>query len=302
MIRKLLLPAMILIVSVCQGQQDPLYAQYLLNPVILNPAYAGFTYSLSMNAGYRKQWAGFDGSPATFYASAHSSFVNNRVGLGLIVQQDRIGSQKTNSIQGLYSYHLQLSGDRRISFGLQGGILAYTQDYSELTIDRNDPGFLQNVNVLNPTAGAGIIYSSAKLYAGLSVPRLFKNTVRIDNETLTYYNQHAYLMLAYNSTLSYNMKLKPFLMARAAPGSSFSVDAGVVLSANNAYSAGLFTRNLHTYGLIASVDLGNHLRFGYVFEIPVNVTSFSTGTTHELTLSMRLKWLRFHDPDRIFDF
>jgi len=53
------------------SQQDPLYSQYMLNPLVINPAYAGLNNNLNIMAGYRTQWTGFDGHPQTVNATAH---------------------------------------------------------------------------------------------------------------------------------------------------------------------------------------------------------------------------------------
>lgn len=51
--KALRIAALLLLVSTHTGfcQQDPLYAQYINNPFVLNPAYAGFTNDLNVNAG-----------------------------------------------------------------------------------------------------------------------------------------------------------------------------------------------------------------------------------------------------------
>ncbi|MBX2956974.1 MAG: type IX secretion system membrane protein PorP/SprF [Cyclobacteriaceae bacterium] len=53
------------------GQQDPLYAQYLNNPFVLNPAYAGQSTVLSASLQYRTQWAQFEGNPVTATLTGH---------------------------------------------------------------------------------------------------------------------------------------------------------------------------------------------------------------------------------------
>src|SRR5215207_7129877 len=87
-----------------KGQIDPLYAQYLNNPLSINPAYTGFTKDLNASLTYRKQWAGFDGSPETINVSVHSSLLDNRMGLGLMVIQDKIGVNKNTEVQATYAY------------------------------------------------------------------------------------------------------------------------------------------------------------------------------------------------------
>jgi hypothetical protein len=59
---KFLLGSILLIIGLqAQAQVDPLYAQYLTNPMTINPAYTGLKNNLNMSVAYRKQWAGFDG-------------------------------------------------------------------------------------------------------------------------------------------------------------------------------------------------------------------------------------------------
>ena len=97
--RKLLLSA--LIFGICyasEAQIDPLYAQYLSNPLLINPAYSGLNNNLNIGVTYRKQWAGFDGSPATYNVNGHTSLLDNRMGVGLIVVRDNIGINSNTEV------------------------------------------------------------------------------------------------------------------------------------------------------------------------------------------------------------
>jgi type IX secretion system PorP/SprF family membrane protein len=60
-----------------KAQQDPLYSQYLNNPFVLNPAYAGLTNNLNLSLNYRTQWAGIEGSPKTANLNGHISLAVN---------------------------------------------------------------------------------------------------------------------------------------------------------------------------------------------------------------------------------
>src|SRR6476620_6299690 len=105
-----------------KAQIDPLYAQYLNNPLLINPAYSGIHNNLNATASYRKQWAGFDGSPSTFNVNAHSSFNINKMALGLIVLSDKVGVNANTEVQATYAYKLDLNG-KFLSFGLQAGMI-----------------------------------------------------------------------------------------------------------------------------------------------------------------------------------
>ena len=90
-----LVAACVILTTTVQAQVDPLYSQYLNNPFLINPAYGGMNKSMNLMVGYRKQWAGFDGSPNTISATGHTSLFDNRMGAGLIISQDKVG-ENTN--------------------------------------------------------------------------------------------------------------------------------------------------------------------------------------------------------------
>jgi len=284
------------------GQQDPLYSQYLFNPFIINPAYAGYSKDLTALAAYRLQWAGYDGSPVTMNASGHVALADNRMGLGLVVLLDKLGSDRTTTLQASYAYHLLLNKGMRVSFGLNGGVVNYKTDYSDLIIDETDPKFQQTISEFKPTVGAGVIFSTDHLYLGISVPKMLKATTEVGESNVVLYNQHAYAHLAYVFVLTQRLKLKPFILARAVQGSSVNADFGAALHADDAYTIGFFTRSLNTYGFLAKLNLGDMLRFGYVFELPTNQSVGAQYTTHEFTLGIRMRLLRFHDLVAVADF
>ncbi|MBK7650265.1 MAG: PorP/SprF family type IX secretion system membrane protein [Flammeovirgaceae bacterium] len=102
------------------GQQDPLYSQYLINPLVINPAYSGLNNNFNVMVGYRTQWTGLDGQPQTFNASAHTSLVNKKVGAGILVTHDQIGNLKTTEANATFAYKLNFE-ESTFSFGMQAG-------------------------------------------------------------------------------------------------------------------------------------------------------------------------------------
>jgi type IX secretion system PorP/SprF family membrane protein len=112
---------------IAYGQQDPLYAQYFNNPILLNPAYTGAQNNWQNIAGYRSQWSGFEGNPTTFSFSSHMPLSGNKIGLGLIFVQDKIGETKNTAVNFNYSYRIE-KNTRSIHFGLSTGIVRYSVD------------------------------------------------------------------------------------------------------------------------------------------------------------------------------
>ncbi len=275
------------------AQQDPLYSQYLNNPVLLNPAYAGINDKLNVVAGYRTQWAGFDGSPTTLNFSAHTSLYDNKVGAGIMVVQDKIGETKITQYNALYSYKIKLKGDKILSFGLQTGMTNYRNDNAQLNPQQSgDPAFAF-INDSKFNVGAGIMLKSERYLIGLSAPRLTKGSVDMGGQPIEIYNQHFYLMGAYMIYLTDRIRLKPSVLLRATQG-AFSTDLNFNLNLEENYTVGLLTRNFNTFGLLVQMNIKDY-RIGYVFEMPTNASVGARFTSHEISLALSLAAFGFQD-------
>jgi type IX secretion system PorP/SprF family membrane protein len=288
------------------SQVDPLYAQYLNNPFLINPAYAGMNKYLNVMAGFRKQWAGFDGSPSTLSLTGHTSLADNKMGLGLIISQDKIGENKNTLVQAAYAYKINLDQSTVLSFGLQAGMMNYRSDNSELNpYDPTDPLFSGVQNTTKPTFGAGVLVKGDKYFIGLAVPRLLKATTDFEETSGTgevdLYTQHFYGFASYLFMISERLRFKPGVLVRAVAGSPLSADINAQVNIEDRYAVGLFTRNFNTYGLLAQLKFSQY-RFGYTFELPTNKSVGTNFTTHDLTLGINLGLFRFHDTLELSDY
>jgi type IX secretion system PorP/SprF family membrane protein len=291
----------LLIGTLALGQQDPLYSQYLLNPFIINPAYAGFTKNITALMANRSQWTGLDGSPTTTNASLHVALAKNKMGLGVTAMKDAIGVNKISEIHAAYAYRIETSNQDRISFGLQAGAVNYRNDYNLLTIDAADPKFQANISETVFSFGAGIMYSSDKFLIGLSMPKMLSAKSQVNESEIILYSQHAYGHAAYIFDLTHQIKVKPFAMTRYVK-SVVNADVGASLNFKESYTLGLFTRNLHTYGLLAKINLGDMLRIGYVFELPTGKSVGVNYTANEITIGIQTKVFKFHELFSVADF
>lgn len=208
------------------AQQDPLYSQYLTTPILINPAYTGFSGNFSGSVAWRKQWANFDGSPETLNATGHIALADNRMGAGLVALQDKIGSDQTTEMQFTYGYHVPLKNNLRLSFGLQGGFVNYRTDYSRLIINPDDPRF-SNQSEWRPTIGSGIMVSSEKFLLAASMPKMLKRSTDADSIATGLYNQNFYVLGAYVWQMNYRLKFKPWTLLRGETNAKLSFDMGV---------------------------------------------------------------------------
>lgn len=285
------------------SQQDPLYSQYINNPFVINPAYAGFTNNLSTSISYRQQWAGFEGSPKTMNANGHVSLFNNHGGAGLMISSDQVGSNTTTEFFGSYAYRIQLDNKRTLSFGLQAGAANYVVDNSKVNaFDPGDPLFEGTVSEMKPSFGAGIIYSTDILFLGFSVPRMLKTTLTDKGVTSSLYSQHYYAMGSCLVFLTDRIRLKPSALVKMVSGAPLSIDLNASLILYENYQAGILTRNFNTYGLFLQGIFKNTLRLGYVFEVPTGQSVGANFTTHEVTVGFNMNWLSYHDNNSAISF
>ncbi len=270
-----------------QGQQDPLYNQYLFNQLIINPAYAGAHNILNAAVISRAQWIGLEGAPVTNTALIHSSIAGNKVGLGFMAINDRLGVNNNTEVHVSYSYKIDF-GNTRLSFGIQSSIINYQYNYDELNLEFVNDASFQPVdeNFTKPNFGAGLFLMSEKFYLGGSVPRILNIEVNDGVMSSTRYNQHYYFAGGVLLTVSNFVKLKPSFLLKVVESSPASLDLTGSFLFGEFVWAGVTLRNLNSIGVNTQVELSDKLRLGYSFELPTNTLITSNFGTHELMVSL----------------
>jgi type IX secretion system PorP/SprF family membrane protein len=282
------------------AQQDPIQSLYLQNRFAINPAYAGLNDFLQAQVSYRTQWAGIEGNPRTLNFSGHTSIYNNKGGIGIQVTEDRIGENKNTEIQAAFSYKVQLSGST-LAFGMQAGVINFANDPSELSIqDPGDPNFA-SYSEFSFNTGAGLLLRSERYFIGISAPRLLPNTIRGKDMEINFQNQALYLNGAYMFILSERVRFKPSVLVRGMKNNPVSTDFQANFSFSDSYTAGVFTRNLKTYGILANFQI-KKVQLGYVFELPTNNSSGLQFASHQVALSIKTSVFRFHDFTAVNNF
>ncbi len=277
---------------VVQAQQDPLYSQYFNNPMLINPVFAGSNERLYAGVAYRSQWSGVDGGPTTLNFNSHLSLANNKVGVGALVVQDQLGDIKNTQYGSTFSYRIKLPHST-FSFGMQAGFTRYTTDPGAVKVLNNpDPAFNQFIETKFNT-GVGLLLVNERYMVSLSVPRMLASTVSNGGQNIQVYNQNFYLYGSYILYVNERIKFKPSTLLRATAGTPVSADVNCNFIFNDLYTAGLFTRNLNTYGVLVQMIVGNY-RLGYVFELPGNGSSLNYNT-HEISLSLSLDVRKSHN-------
>ena len=87
----------------------------------LNPANLATTSGNAVFADYRKQWSGFTNSPEQLSLLMEGGFLQNKIGLGLVVDQNQVGMLNRFHIGAAYRHRLKFSETHHLNFGLQLG-------------------------------------------------------------------------------------------------------------------------------------------------------------------------------------
>ena len=272
-----------------QGQQAPVFSQYMFNGLVINPAYAGSKPFTSATMMVRRQWAGFKGSPTTETASIHGALDEKKVGLGLYISNDHAGITNRTELFGSYSYRIEY-GESKLAFGLQAGLTYLKSTISDLIYnDNNDPVYENNtVNNVLPNVGFGIYYYTDLFYAGISAPLLISydplKTLSVEMDDVHRVRRHYFLTSGYVFSLSEQVKLKPSVLVKYVDGAPIQFDINANLLLNNIIWVGASYRSNDAVALIGEYQLTKKLRLGYSFDYTLSpLRNYSAGS-HEFML------------------
>jgi type IX secretion system PorP/SprF family membrane protein len=283
----------------------------MMNGFIINPAMAGYDGLTSFNLTTRKQWLGLDNSPQTFtlcaqtrilmrkYAIKHvpnksNQFVSarrGRVGLGMILFNDKNGNFIKSGVGMTYAYHIYF-GDAQLSFGLTGSINQYKISPDNL-IFRNtndEPRIAQGLYlpVYVPDAATGIYYMNRDLYAGFSVSQLFQSNIQFGTQALTAYRlkRQYNLMASYRITQRGDFFYEPSLLIKSTEQFFTQADFSFKMYYREKYWVGMSYRTTNTLIVFIGVQKSKYL-FGYAYDYSFNSLQTYTYGSHEFTIAAK---------------
>ncbi len=271
------------------GQLSPVTSQYVLNPLSINPAYAGNRGALNIAAFYRRQWAGIAGAPETLTIAADSPFLDSKLGLGLIITSDRIGVTKETHFLTNYAYKISMNKGI-LSFGLGAGLVTTNTKWSDLVaLDPGDENFLTDSRVfVVPDFSFGVYYSYQNFFGGLSVPKLlgYRFNYNKNKYTLIFSpGQYNYLFNAgYIYTLSQKIKFFPSTLITFSPKEKLLVDLNAYVSLNDRIWAGASYRNKRSIGVLFQFAVNNQFRVAYTYDIDFGKLGNYSKGSHEIML------------------
>lgn len=293
--KKLLILSFIFASCASFAQQLHLNTNYLFNPFLLNPGITGTAKDyIPIQINFRKQWAGFPGSPTTQSVSCHSE-VHESFGFGGNVFNDNSGPSRRTGVNVSGSYHLKLTGDKSKMIGMGMG-LSMTQhliDVNQLnTYLPDDPTVMAGYNnQLVPDANIGFYYQwKPGAYVGLSAFNLLQDRRdlfdfedRLNNPLVRTY----YLMAGYDIDAEGEIDYKVATLIEAIETGTVQFDVSALAVYKNITWLGFGYRNLDAVSAMIGAQIG-HVKLGYSYDFTLSqIRKYSSGS-HEIFLELQL--------------
>lgn len=321
---KRLLSILIFIIAFnyAEGQQLPIYSQYLYNKYLINPAVAGSDGYTSFNLTAREQWVGYYGAPRTFSFSGQTRVLkkgltfkhkgagrqvyrpksDGKVGLGGYVFNDVNGLIQRTGFQVSYSYHLWLRNSTQLSMGLAFTGYHFKINEKEINFENSSEPWMNNDlrrGIFVPDAIAGIYLLNAKFNVGVSADQLFQASLKVGDYAYKNYklDRHFYIMGSYYFQVNHDVEIEPSVLIAMSGQLKPQADLGLTHIYNQSFWAGLSYRT--SGALIANVGMKyQNIFFGYAFDFTMQEIQRVTYGTHEITIALkfgdsarRYRWL-----------
>lgn len=282
------------------AQQDAQYSMNMFNRLGINPGYAGTTYSGYKSQGicatllYRNQWTGFSGSPKSLLFSADYGNVFGG-GVGLTINQDKLGFEKTTMAKLAYSYHLFLPGSKGgvLGIGLDLGVLQkgfsgefVAPDGSSTSQPGPDVAIpWPGTSATTYDLGFGLYYTTKRLYIGVSSLHLpeqsLRSTIAGGNEFKYTVARHYYIMAGYTFP-GQTLDITPSILTKS-DATSTQLDINLMAKWKKMLFFGVSYRL--TDAAVAMLGLEwNNFRVGYAYDYTLSALKNHSSGSHEIML------------------
>ena len=287
----LILVAGIFLLQTASAQEEAIYRQYFLNPMLVNPATVGADrehHDLSMNL--RTAFSSFPDSPKS-YTLSYNGPIGKQVGVGAMIFSENIADITRFRAQAAYSMGVAVN-DLKLRAGLSLEYERMSLSNSVIDSDLYDPG---DRTVLDNIEGRRFFDTSLGLYGeykdiyfGYAAPNLIR-TVTDEIEGLDDGSNFKFFILQAGGRFAINdnkVKLEPSIILRNIRTVDTHVDLSVLASfLNEQFITGaLFRAGAgNSVGFLLGTKY-NTLKFIYSYDILIDDFQRYNGGSHEITV------------------
>jgi type IX secretion system PorP/SprF family membrane protein len=283
-------------VTTVHAQDEGVFSHYILNPVLINPAFTGMDNKHYLFAHYRQQWSGVDGAPTT-YALSYNGQLNENIGIGAYGFSEKVAALERQRGQISYAYHFN---ERHWKAGIGFSTEFHRIKLDPSVMDGSKNSFYELGDVLAEDAVHGFSFFDAtfganfllddKFFVGISTPNLIRARLgtfgrETDRRTTTFRQVLLYTGYKFKTN---GISIEPSLQTRRVLEAPFEVDFNC--------KAGFLDDKLiiaGTYrpgpsGMLSMMVGTRQPTFQLYYSYNNSLTDFSSrssyATTHEITL------------------
>ncbi|MCA6363926.1 MAG: type IX secretion system membrane protein PorP/SprF [Bacteroidetes bacterium] len=277
------------------AQQDPLFSQYMFNPLAINPAWAGSREMMNAALLMRRQWVGFPGAPSTNVLAISAPTRKGKVGWGLEINTDQIGPKRSTAAYLSYAYRIRM-GKGKLGFGLGAGIISYRVNWNQIEYrDENDVfATLSSDKRTIPDFKFGVFFNNKRFYWGFSSTHLNRPSYSVvaANDSVTYAStlrRHLFFTIGRAFVISDNVLFSPSVMIRNYPGTTLTaVDINLNFELRKMIWVGASLRSSQSIVGLVQYNAGQFLRIGYSYDFALGRLRSAQSGSHELMVGFNL--------------
>jgi type IX secretion system PorP/SprF family membrane protein len=280
------------------SQEQAIYSQYQVFPVLVNPGFTGFNDQHEFIGNARSAWTGFPGKPTNF-TLMYNGPVGDKLALGGGIFSENIGDINTLKLQLNYAFRFRIQ-KARIGLGLSTEFLNRRVDPALLDnnlVDVNDDvleGLTDGQQIFDASVGAHVLYDE-RLFVSVSLPNTVRarlDEVPIDGQT----NQgsifeHYIFQIGYIANIKkQNFKLIPSLAFRQIRDTPFQVDVNLQgRFLDDKLIAGLTFRPSTNGSAVFMIGTKyNKLQLYYSYDLSFSKFQSYNGGAHEFSVAISL--------------
>ena len=279
------------------GQQEPIFSQYYLNDMFINPAVSGSKISNPLTILTRQQWLGFEGAPFTTNISYHGA-LNNRSAMGGYLMFDKLYPSLQTNLHLNYAYHIPLDYNKiNLSFGLGGKIMYYNLDFNlEDLPPGNDNAFSANTyEKILADASSGVYLYARNFYAGFSTSNLFRSSFNDPVKGSPFGNEESrnfYFTGAYRFKIVNNdWELEPSFLSKKVERFPAIYDLTTrIIFLRDTWGGITYRTDGTAIFLLGFTSHDIHFSYAYDYTLKDDIHKYSYGT-HEIGISFYIKTL-----------
>ena len=289
------------------AQNEAIYNHYHINPILVNPAAAGFEdyHKVHMNA--RTQWTGFEGAPKT-YSVTYNGPIGKTFGLGAMIFNENIASLARTRIQLDYAFRYQLE-QMKLAFGfstewtresIPNSVLSTPDVWKAEDLLLQDAA--QGINRFDASLGAYALIKKAT-FVGISFPNLISSRIgdiAADTQESSLFDFYTLMAGHRFGVEGQEFQLEPSILIKKVRNVPFQADFNIKAHfLQEKITTGLSYRSGTggAIGLLLGTKI-NALRLYYSYDVAFQRFQRYNSGSHELTVGFDFG----NNPDRAAKF